>query len=372
MKQSFILFLALCLFSCSNEPSSFKGNKLNNKEIVFVDTIPLTGDSISFNGNFFMQNGRLVFADTYYRTLFFFDTADGKIVDKRLLMGHGHNEINSFMFAYPVKNSDDIFLLDSSVGLHLLGENGDIRSMGSINFQWDKVEKGNYESMSVYNIMEMSDFGFRISQINDTTLLLPLSLVWRNLDSSKEDCFKKAHNFGLLNTNTMEVEKVFGSYPKACIDNPSNLMDFFSYDMSGDTIYYNHATDPLIYVYKYPNTLLYTFGYDAPDVDRNYTKGYNLDYALMEKEISHVGINTGINFVSETNMLFRTMLPGAQVGDFNYLQAYQGNDLVAETKVPNFFKFLGYSAGKYYGVCMAPQEDADGEEVYFLYAFEIK
>ena len=49
----------------------------------------------------------------------------------------------------------------------------------------------------------------------------------------------------------------------------------------------------LIYVYKYPNNLLYTVGYESSDVNRNYTVGYDVECRTFKSDIRIVGVNSG-------------------------------------------------------------------------------
>ena len=73
--------------------------------------------------------------------------------------------------------------------------------------------------------------------------------------------------------------------------------------MNKDTLYVNHATDSLIYVYKYPNNLLYTVGYESSDVNRNYTVGYDVEMSNFKSDIRIVGVNSGLLYVPEKTFI---------------------------------------------------------------------
>lgn len=135
--------------------------------------------------------------------------------------------------------------------------------------------------------------------------------------------------------------------------------------MSGDTLFVNHAVDSLIYVYKYPDQLLYTMGYEVEKVNRDYTVGYEIDMETFTDDIKKVGSNIGLAYVPDENLLFKTVLEGFSNGK-TYLQTYKGNDLVLEAEMPPFFKFLGYENGIVYGVRMMPLETED-EYMYFIF-----
>lgn len=106
----------------------------------------------------------------------------------------------------------------------------------------------------------------------------------------------------------MKVKKVWGDFPNVYKQRPTPFFEFFQYAMNKDTLYVNHATDSLIYVYKYPNNLLYTVGYESSDVNRNYTVGYDVEMSNFKSDIRIVGVNSGLLYVPEKHLLFRTTL----------------------------------------------------------------
>ena len=140
--------------------------------------------------------------------------------------------------------------------------------------------------------------------------------------------------------------------------------------MVSDTLYINHAADSLIYVYKYPDELLYTIGYECSGINRNYTKGYEVEMAQFKKDIQSVGLNTGLLYVKEKQLLFRTVLKNFNSREVS-LQAYLNNDLVLEADVPGLFKLLGFWNSYFYGVDMLPKEKEDGMNFVF-YRFKIE
>lgn len=373
MSKNLLLSLSLfLLFSCTNNSSvPHKGSFIKNMSIVFTDSVKLEMDSTSSNGNFFFWKDQLCFADTYYNKVYMFDINDGSLVSKMFNKGRAINEISDFLYMYPIKNNErEVFYIDASNGLHTFTDSSKIVKRGIVNFSLG-AKSDDYESSSLYNVMEMSDFGVTITQIDDSTLMIPLSIVDRDIKGSGADKFEKGHIFGSLNLHTMKIDHVFGHYPQIYTTTPTNLFSFFSYDISGDTIYVNHCIDSLIYVYKYPDELLYTMGYECPKIDRNYTKGHNIDFTIFDEDINHVGINTKIFYAKETGMLLRTMWAGKTYDNKYYLQAYKNNDLVAEAEVPMYFTCMHYDKGVYYAVSAYPHERNE-KEVFMLYKFNIR
>lgn len=371
--KNLLLFCGVLQFlSCTNNSTiPHEGSVTKNMSVVITDSVELEMDSTSSNGNFFFWNNTLCFADTYYNKVYRFNLSNGNLVSEMFGKGQAVNEISSFVDMYPIKNNDDeVFFIDSSNGLYTFTDSTKIERRGIIDFGWG-AKSDDYESTSLYNIMEMSDFGFKLTQTDDSTLMVPLSIVNRLIKGSGKDQFEKGHIFGSLNLNTMKIDSVFGHYPQIYTTCPTNLFDFFSYDTAGDTVYVSHCIDSLIYVYKYPDELLYTMGYECPQIDRNYTKGHDIDFTVFEKDAEHVGVNTMLFYVKETGMLLRTMWAGGTFGNKYYLQAYKNNNLVAEAEVPMHFTCMYYNKGVYYAVNAYPHEK-NGKEIFMLYKFVIK
>lgn len=373
MKKLLYLFVFVVIMSCSNDMklAEHKGLVSKTSRVEFFDSITLNMDSCSMRGNFFIWKDEICFADVYYNRVFVFDKDNGQMLTNYFGRGASKNEIANMLYMHAIDNSNLAFYIDSSNGMYMIEDSTKIERIGNIDWGWDRPNIGNYESPSVYNIMEMSDFDMKITRVNDSILIIPLSVVGRNLGNRTSSMFEKAHTFGLLNVNTMHVDSLFGKYPAQYKNIPTNLFTFFSYALDGDKIYVNHCIDSLIYVYEYPDKLLYTIGYEVPKIDRSYTQGNNLDPVVLDKDIQHVGVNTQLMYVKETGILLRMVNSGGTYGSRFFLQAYKDDNLIAEAEVPTFSKRLGYANGIYYGVNMVPTVDEE-KEVFTLYKFRIK
>ena len=357
-----MLFLSI---SCSENQLPFhKGKRLMTYQLSLVDSIMIDADATSGRGNFFMTDSFIYFADSYYMALYQYKL-DGTFVKRHFGKGQGPNELSSLMYSYPLKNtSGECFLIDPSTIMYSYKTHDyRLKRKGRLDFGWENVDNDNYDSPSVYNIMEMSDFGINMIVLNDTLALMPVSLVNRYLNDISSDRYYKGHILAELNLKTMNVEKVVGNFPMIYRDKPTPFFEYFQYDMSGDTLYVNHAIDSLIYVYKYPDQLLYTIGFEVENVNRNYTIGYDAKMNIFKEDIKNVGSNIGLSYTN--NILFKTVLESTSSGR-TYLQAYKGNDLIMENEMPPFFKFLGYENGIIYGTRMVPLETAD-EYMYFIF-----
>ena len=164
-KPNLLLGMGILLISisCSNNMDAVHCGKRNiDQRVVMLDSFIVNADTISGRGNFFMQDYSIYFADSYYMSIFQYDLTSLSCVNRYLNKGRGPNELSSFLYAYPFKKGDgDWFLIDNSLGMYTYRKE-DKRPLtykGRLNFGWDNLSKDNYDSPSVYNLMEMTDFG---------------------------------------------------------------------------------------------------------------------------------------------------------------------------------------------------------------------
>lgn len=113
----------------------------------------------------------------------------------------------------------------------------------------------------------------------------------------------------------MKVVDVFGHFPEIYKVSSTPHLEFFQYAIEGDRMYVNHTVDSLIYVYQLPDKPLYTIGYECKDIDRDYTVSGKIDNStLFEKDLQHVGFNTGLRFIPGSDVLCRTYIKSAKNG----------------------------------------------------------
>ena len=365
-----ILFLSI---SCCHEPSIHCGeNRINGKYLIKWDSLVINADNLSGAGNFFMQDSSLFFADLYYMAVYEYNVFNGEYITKHLGYGHGPNELPSCLYVYPSDNQiGEWIIVDNSLLMYSYNrESRVLKRLGFLDFNWDENDKS-FDTPALYNIMEMTDFGIDFTYINDSTLLLPINIMERSITNSKSKMFDKGHILGELDLKTMHIKNVVGKFPMIYNEKPNSYFDFFHYILKNDTLFVNHSIDSLIYVYEYPDKLLYTMGYEYSDINRDYTCGYDIDMSDFKKDCKTVGYNTGLINIPQTNLFIRTAVNNS-IENHTVLQVYEGADLVYETKVPFVFKIIGYLNGKVYGVNMLPIEDEIGNMNFTLYNFRIK
>jgi hypothetical protein len=370
------IFIAsvMAFTSCSNtEINMHKGDVRVAVKTVQTDSIVINADTTSLRGNFSMADSALLFFDQYSCKIFAFSLNNGNLLSAYSRRGQGPNEMNEIMYGSVVHPADtSIWIFDSANGVYeFKPKKGSVRYVSEIDFSWNKPSLHNYESPSCYNLMEMSDFGVTIEQMNDTTVLLPLSMINRNLEGVKSERYKKGHILGLLNTRTYKVNKLIARYPDYYLQKPTPYFEFFDYTINhkDSLIYVSHAPDSLIYCYNYDGESLHTLGFEPSGVNRDYTANIDATEDSFEKDITHVGVNTGLWYDEKADLLFRTSMTDFATGRV-ILQAYKNNDLVLEASMPPYFKLLGRYGKYYYGVRFIPIDDGE-YSAFVLYYFQL-
>lgn len=368
----FIVLATLLSVACGRTVGDKAGEKTLAITEIQIDSLVISGDSTSFSGNFELMDTNLIFVDRKYCKLFPFSIYTGKPGKPFGGRGRGPNEMVGILCGSVISPSDtSMWILDADNGIYeFSSKSGKIDYLTRFDFSWDKVERNNYDSPSVYNTLQMTNYGIRMRDIGHNELLMPVSLVNQHLDEINAERYNKGHIFGLVDKTTLEVKKVFGSKPEYYKDTPLPLFEFFDYAMNprDSILYVNHAPDSLIYCYRYPDSLLYTIGFEPEGLNRDFNSGYNPDFRDFRKEIRRVSTNTGLFYDPVDDLLFRTSITELESGN-SVMQVYKDKDLIAEVKVPPFFKMLGRVNDRYYAVRFKPIETEDEEIKFILYSF---
>jgi hypothetical protein len=368
------------LQSCGD--NSRENIHLGEKKIsinISIDSIIVDVPYSSGQGNFYMEDSIITFADSYYSTFFHYDMNREEYTSKHFSRGNGPNELNKFMHAYPAYNKKQTFILDGSMFLTSFDEQFNIVKHGIIDFGWGETPlASDLGSPTNYGVMEMSDFGIYFTYLKDSSLIIPLKILvhrhGRGTEFEKtmsKNRYTKGKIFSKLNLKNMKIEEIFGNIPEIYKTSPMPHMEFFQYAVKNDTFYVNHCVDSLIYAYKYPDLLLYTIGYECDDVDRKYTITKLITEENLFRQDCQEGrsFNTGLKYIPQTNFLIRTYMKNLITGESG-IQVYENNNLVGEFEMPPYFIFLGYHKGTYYGSRIIPIETEEKSEFVF-YKFRL-
>lgn len=338
-----------------------------------IDSVAANADTTSLRGNFVMLDSTIMFVDQLYCKIFSYDLSNGDLNYTYSGYGQGPNEMTGIMYGSPINPVDTLmWIFDSSYGVYESVPSKNIVSFkGRIDFGWNKPAKDDYAAISNYAPMEMSDFGLKLTCIDDSTILVPLSLINRNFSKTSDVRYEKGRILGRLNINTMEIKELWGRFPDFYTNNPLPFFEFFDYavDKAHSQILVNHAPDSLIYRYDFNGDLINTFGFEPEGINRNYTKGFDVSSEAFKADMEKVGVNTGLYYDDESQLLFRTIMKDFTSG-VTVMQVYKDNDLIIEKLMPPYFKLLGKYKNRYYGIRLIPIE-TDDKSQFLIYSFRL-
>lgn len=360
--------------SCSRvKTASHMGSRKPYNVNLEIDSVAANADTTSLRGNFVMLDSTIMFVDQLYCKIFSYDRINGDLNCTYSGYGQGPNEMVGIMYGTPVNPGDTaMWIFDSSYGIYeFISTKGMVKYKGRIDLGWDKPAKNDYSSVSNYTPLEMSDFGMKLTCIDDSTILVPLSLINRNFSETSKTRYEKGKILGKLNLNTLKIENLWGSFPDFYSDSPLPFFEFFDYavDKADSQIFVNHAPDSLIYRYDLNGDLINTFGFEPEGINRNYTKGFDVSIENFKADIEEVGVNTGLYYDDESQLLFRTTMKDFSSG-VTVMQVYRDNDLIIEKLMPSYFKLLGKYGNRYYGIRFIPIE-TDDKSQFLIYSFQL-
>ena len=358
-----MVFMGIFCVNCSHSPKiPHIGERISTDTAIKIDSIHISADSTSLRGNFALMDSSLIFVDNTYCKIFEFNINNGKLAQTYSGYGQGPNEMTGIMFGSVVHPSDtSMWIFDSSNGIYeFTPVNGKVEYKGKLDFSWTSETTDDLASTACYGLMEMSDFGLSVNQIADSVILIPLSLINRKVENIKSARYTDARIFGKVNPETLAIIGLEGRFPDIYKESPMPAFEFFDYtvDYDNSRIYVNHAPDPLIYCYDFNGNVVNSLGFEAQEINRNYTKGYEPSFETFKKDIAHVGSNTGVYYDSDNGLLFRTSLANFPSGR-SIMQIYKDNNLILEQEMPPYFKLLGKYGASYYGVRFIPLDDGN-------------
>lgn len=383
MRKLSVIGLLLLLLSgaCSKAPeSSYRGKKMLQDKKIKIDSLLIDADTTSMRGSFLLLDSSLIFVDQHYCAVYEFAVADGTLNNVYSRRGQGPDDMLGIMYGCKVAPQDTaLWIVDSSIGvfeMNMASDRGKPKHIGRINFHWDNADQTSYEGTALYNLLEMSDFGIKMCKIDDSTLLIPLSLINRKLSAIDSKRYKEGHIFGVVDIPSLDVKEVTGLFSESFLKNPTPNFEFFDYDIdySNGKVYVSFAPDSLIQCYDISDLSkpLYYFGFEPNGINREYTAGYKNREMLGQiwgHDIEKVGVNTGLYFDNTDKLLMRTSMTDFASGR-TVLQIYSNDNLIGEYDLPPYFKILGRYGNRYYGVRFIPVETAD-ECNYTLYSFTL-
>ena len=353
------------LFSCSGKAiqSEYDGLVHYGKRHITIsslsfDTLYVDGSSLSLDGFWLMDRGRLFFADKQLVGIREFDL-NGQYLGRHIEKGNGPNEVIVPFMAATFRENGDLVTISNMMDFQI--------------FDTLYQRKERYRLFSEYSLKEthwndlirnpdpevnyMYEFNYDNStkqiQCVEGNLLIPI--VTEHIDyngysirSNAKKFWKDSYIFAFIRLDSMSFQNKFGHYPP--LYQKQNIPAFAKYSLGSfeGKIYSSFQADSLIYVRDSNGVLQYAIGYQAPGISKKFaeTKSFD-DYSLFFKtQLKSYGFYTDIAIVN--GYLFRSYCMENESG--YGMQIYRSNDLIGEILLEKPLKVFGEHNGYYYAV----------------------
>ncbi|GAB5524466.1 MAG: hypothetical protein Roseis2KO_23380 [Roseivirga sp.] len=379
MKNTLILFsFAILVLSCGGEKVDqlYLGGISASQSGLEVDTVTIDASIISGQGQFYLEDGKILYADHLYASIYNFDL-NGKFLDRSIGLGPGPAELPRLLSLFPVNNDRYLAFVDTNIGF-FVKQDMEQKERFDIDFGWrDPVKvkenrrRSNRDGVFIYEPFQPNELIANVELIGDKHMIFQVDASRIDFgpysdQQNADEFYKEAHIFGQVNLETGEFEKVFGNYSPRYQEHDF-LPNFrsFSFDMKSDTIFVSYPIDSLIYAYKYPDQLLYTFGSQGKGLRTNYRPTTSQEQAdnQLDTDLMGYGNYFHLKYVEETDTFFRTYIKG-KGHDLHGLQVYEGTKLIADLEVSPFFQVLGHHEGYYYATNFLIDEENQNFKIY--------
>lgn len=354
--RDYIVCLFVLFFFCNCRHES-KFAEIKNPvrrdtlQSLYTETFPLENIQASYVGNLFLKDKSIYFVDSKFCWIFEFDE-EGKLKKRSLGQGNGPSELPTGMIdGFACLEDGSRFFVGPSNDCYVFDKHNQLKSKYVMQHRRLKDgEKMNYEDPSVYTLYYVNMIMKNHGDYLYYTVMLDHPLY--NFMTSPEEYFKKAHILRKMNVHTGESEAVVGNYPEVYQKDPSlKHLNFVYYDIDkSGNFYITYEGASTIYTFDSNFQPLSAFGYAGRNMAHkevvfhsieDFQKGYM-------KNHEERGLYTGIEYIDETGVLFRTYQRG-EGQDKDGLQIYKDRVLIGDVDVPKNFKILGYIPPYYYG-----------------------
>lgn len=371
------VFISVLLSSCSGEKEHgmHRGEKALGTLTMTLDSMVVNADTTSLQGNFVLADEGLIFIDRGYSKAYIYSPDSGELLKAHLGRGQGPNEVNGAMEGFTVSPADtSVWIMDSMMGIYEYSpKNATADYTTRIDFGWGDEANMVIDKPGVYAFLDLTGFGATVTQINDSTMLIPVNILKRNLSVIDEDYYNRGHIFGEVDIPTLKVRKVTGKFPEFFKEHPCPALGYFDYEYEpeSDRVFVTYGADSLIYCYQYPDSLLFTFGFEPEGIKREYPFGYDVDFNEFVENPERIGFNTRLMYDREKKLYLRVSIKERKSYD-SVVQVYDKDfNLVGELDLPPMFVLLGKHGSKYYGIRRDPIEYEDKSEFVF-YTFTLE
>lgn len=321
-------------------------------QTITIDTVYVHLPNTSFEGFWGMDNQQLLFFDKPYSSVSVFDNS-GKYLSTPLKKGQGPLQLDSWC-----KNGSE-HLIFGGFDIYRYNSNWKKISHSRLNFKptiskKEILENPKAEYLEIY---EVKYFHNKLTMLDSTHVLYNIETTHPKFNgyfsNVSNEYFQRANIFGRINIDTGRWEENLLNYSNYYVQHP-NLINFsnWSYDIDSQHLYLNFEADSLIYVYDKQFKPLYSFGSKGINMNQKYIETTTLKESnrVVFQERVRKGFYSDITRIEAVDLTFRCYTTGnsqTDVFDNDYsnnrrMQIYKKTELVADIKVPNRFKIIGY------------------------------
>ncbi len=373
IRACIIVAFSMLAFSCTkkqNNSDSFAPvtNLPPSIEIKSLSPVSFTLDKVesSYVGYLDMKQDSICLIDQRFASIFLFDK-QGELKSRYLGLGGGAKEIdtgmiegyadmlNSYFFIGPMR---DCFIYDKDFSL----QKKFILKLS------DQSTTPSYDTPKIYTSTNSNALMKAYDKYVYYTVFSEYpGLSFIDSSDAYKDCYKNVHYLAKINTETGVLEDVLGHFPQVYQEDPAIKQFFnvhFDIEQSSGRFFVTFEADSLIYEYDKDFLPQRTYGYAG----KNMQKATEImltgeDFQrINESSRQESGYNTGLKFIAETGLLFRSYHRGGSA-QMDGLQIYRDGQLIGDVDVPKGFKLLGYHAPYYYG-STGVDEEAEKIEIY--------
>lgn len=382
-----MLYICTTTIGCMHIPESY--NKIDYEKIQYITTkrniIPtfLSTDTFyiyaedenqmtSMEGDFFLQNDTLYFADPALSSIFCYDL-NGKYINSHLSRGRGPQEILGLNVITNDRNG--YYIMDESWNIFTIDHNWNRTKEARINWNSDKSIKYLYNhpdpnETGIYEV-EYAEPNLRI--LGKDYLVIPIvtdHVKYNGYGGAYASHFyENAYTIGILTQDSAKLVKmmcnrspIYAQY--RYVPNFKNVI----FDTYRDTLFFSFEIDPHIYLMDFPTSQVTGFGKAGQQMNTDYPETQSLEDSDEHngEDRQKCGYYYDLRYIPETALLFRSFHHGEPLS-YDGLQVYKNMQLAAEYKVPKNFRVIGYSAPYYYA---SGDPDIDKEAMVF-YRFQL-
>jgi hypothetical protein len=380
--QRIILFgLSLIALTGCSEQAEQNQKTANYSINVKIDSICLKQIQFpefetSFIGEFRIYNDAIHFIDKELGKIFLFSD-NGELMDLFLGRGDGPYEINTAIDGYLNLKSGSHLFLGPSFDLHL-HQKGNYERLKNYFLSWEgeqdvnKVRSSSTPNVNQFALYTLDYQNLLLREGKDGNVYFPIYGETQYFNGLNSDLYyEKGKILARMELESGKVKEVLGSRSPRYLENkylPHHAS--FSYDIDSlNNFYVSHEIDSLIYKYDQDFELISAFGVKGNNMNTNYTaiKDFNLKLfrTLYFEDRPKLGWYSHVEFTDELGLLFRSYTKGEH-SEFDGLQIFKNETLIADLTVPKGFKIKGYIKPYVYGEVIS-----ELSEQLKLYKFEV-